>query len=170
MKQPLDSSKAQWNKSGAKQLIWDYTGSETGSIRTNSWSTGDQEKIMLETMSLNTIPLIIIKQCAQLFLWTSFANILLVLTHKIAYRDYLYVCSGDVIIPLWIHPLTVFKWLVRYDSYCSHKTYGTSEPPFPSTKGYMPSITSIIKLQSIKQINNSLLINLLTMILPMETP
>ena len=108
--------------------------------RTTLWSTGDQVQIMLETMYLNTIPLLIINQCAQLFLWTSFAKILLVLTQKIAYRDYLYVCIGSVKIPLWIPPLTIFQWLVRYDSYWSHKPYGTSEPPFSSTKGYLTSI------------------------------
>ena len=76
---------------------------------------------------------------------------------------------GWLIIPLWIPPLTGFQSLVRYDSYCSHKPYGTSETPFSSTKGYLPSITSISKLQYIQQINNSLLIILLTTILPMET-
>ena len=73
-------------------------------------------------------------------------------------------------IPLWIPPLTGFQWLVRYDLYCSHKPYGTSKPPFPSTKGCLPWITSIRKLLSIQQFDNSLLINLLTTILPMETP
>ena len=52
-------------KIAARPLIWDFTGSETGSTRTNSWSTGDQVQIMLETVSLNTIPLLIINQCAQ---------------------------------------------------------------------------------------------------------
>ena len=75
-----------------------------------------------------------------------------------------------LIIPPWIPPLTGFQWLVRYDLYFSHKPYGTYEPPFSSTKGYLPSITSISKLISIQQFNNSLLINLLTTILPMETP
>ena len=46
---------------------------------------------------------------------------------------------------------TMNSSLVRYDYYCSHKPYGTSEPPFPSTKGYLPSITSISKIQSIQQ-------------------
>ena len=41
---------------------------------------------------------------------------------------------------------------------------------FSSTKCYLPSITSISKLQYIQQINKTLLIILLTMILPMETP
>ena len=59
---------------------------------------------------------------------------------------------------------------MRYDHYCSQKTYGTSEPTFSSTKGYLPSITLISKLLSIQQFDNSLLINLLTTILPMETP
>ena len=113
-------------------------------------------------MSLNTIPLHIIEQCAQKHLWTSFAKILLVLTQKNVYRDYLHVCSGSMIIPLRIPPLTVIQWLVRYELYC----YGTSEPPFYSTKGYPPSILSVSKLLSIQQFNNSLLINLLTTILP----
>ena len=56
---------------------------------------------------------------------------------------------------------------MRYDSYCSHKPYSTSEPPFSSTKGYLTSIMSISKLQYIQQINNSLLIILLTTILPL---
>ena len=46
---------------------------------------------------------------------------------------------------------TVNSSLVRYDSYCSHKPHGTSKPPFSSTKGYLPSITSISKIQSILQ-------------------
>ena len=44
-----------------------------------------------------------------------------------------------MIIPLWVTPLTGFQWLVRYDLYW--EPYGTSEPPFSSTKGYLPSIT-----------------------------
>ena len=116
-------------------MIWDVTGSETGSMRTNLGSTGDQVQIMLETMSLNTIYLLIINQCAQNILWTSCAKISLLLTQKISYRDYLNVCSGGVIIPLWIPPLTGFQWLVRYDLYCSHKPYGPSEPPFSLYKG-----------------------------------
>ena len=54
------------------------------------------------------------------FLWNSFAKIILVLTQKIAYRDYIHVWSGGVIIPLWIPPLIGFQWIVRYDLYCSH--------------------------------------------------
>ena len=46
---------------------------------------------------------------------------------------------------------TINYSLVRYDSYCSHKPHGTSKPPFSSTKGYLPSITSISKIQSIQQ-------------------
>ena len=46
---------------------------------------------------------------------------------------------------------TMNSSLVRYDSYCSHTPYGTSEPPFSSTKGYLPSIMSISKIQSILQ-------------------
>ena len=73
-------------------------------------------------------------------------------------------------IPLWIPPLTGLKWLVRYDLYCSHKSYYTSEPPFSSTKGYLSSITSVRKLLSIRQFDNSLLINLLMTILPSGNP
>ena len=57
-------------------------------------------------MSLNTIPLLIINQFAQLFLCASFGKILLVLIQKNVYRDYLHVYSGGVIIPLGIPPLT----------------------------------------------------------------
>ena len=46
---------------------------------------------------------------------------------------------------------TMNSSLVRYDSYYSHKPYGTSEPPFSSTKGYLPSIMSISKIQYIQQ-------------------
>ena len=70
-----------------------------------------------------------------------------------------------LIIPLWITPLTGIQLLVIYDLYCSHKHYGTSEPTFPSTKGYPPSISSVRKLLSIQQFDNSFLINLLTTIL-----
>ena len=52
--------KSTMKKNTAKPLIWDFTGSETGSTRINSWSTGDQVQIMLGTLSLNTIPLLII--------------------------------------------------------------------------------------------------------------
>ena len=71
-----------------------------------------------------------------------------------------------LIIPLGIPPLTWIQWLARYDLYCSHKPYGTSEPPFSFTKGYLPSISSVSKLFSIQQFDNSHLINLLTTILP----
>ena len=57
-------------------------------------------------MSLNTIPLIIINQCAQTFLCASFGKILLLLIQKNVYRNYLHVYSVDVIIPLGIPPLT----------------------------------------------------------------
>ena len=77
--------------------------------------------------------------------------------------------SFMLIIPLGIPPLTGIQWLVIYDLYCSHKPYGTSEPPFSSTKGYLPSIFSVRKLLSIQQFNNSHLINLLTTILPNVT-
>ena len=51
---------------------------------------------------------------------------------------------------------TINSSLVRYDSYCSHKPHGTSEPPFFSKKGYLPSITSISKIQSIQpQLNHN---------------
>ena len=50
--------------------------------------------------------------------------------------------------------------------YCSPKPYGTSVSPFSSTKGYLPSNSSVRKLLSIQQFDNSPLINLLTMILP----
>ena len=46
---------------------------------------------------------------------------------------------------------TINTSLVRYDSYCSHKPHGTSKPRFPSRKGYLPSVTSISKIQSILQ-------------------
>ena len=46
---------------------------------------------------------------------------------------------------------TINSSLVRYDSYCRHKPHGTSKPPFSSPKGYLPSITSIRKIQSILQ-------------------
>ena len=55
---------------------------------------------------------------------------------------------------------------MRYDLYCSHKPYGTSEPTFPPRKNYLPSITSVSKLLYIQQSDNSLLINLLTTISP----
>ena len=46
---------------------------------------------------------------------------------------------------------TINSSIVRYDSNCSHKPHGTSKPTFSSTKGYLTSITSIIKIQSIIQ-------------------
>ena len=46
---------------------------------------------------------------------------------------------------------TINSSLVRYESYCRHKPHGISKPPFPSTKGYLPSITSISKIQYILQ-------------------
>ena len=46
---------------------------------------------------------------------------------------------------------TINSSIVRFDSYCSHKPHGTSKPHFPSTKGYLPSITSISKIQYILQ-------------------
>ena len=46
---------------------------------------------------------------------------------------------------------TINSSLVRYDSYCSHKPHGTSKPRVSSTKGYLPSITSISIIQSIQQ-------------------
>ena len=33
---------------------------------------------------------------------------------------------------------TISSSLVGYDSYCNHKTHGTSKPDFSSTKGYLP--------------------------------
>ena len=62
---------------------------------------------------------------------------------------------------------TINSSLVRYNYYCNHKPYGTSKPTFSSPKGYLPSITSISKIQSILQ---QLLIILLTTTLPMEKP
>ena len=56
-------------------------------------------------MSLNTTPLLIINQCAQIVLCDSFGKILLVLLQKNVYRDYLHVYSGGVIIPLEIYSL-----------------------------------------------------------------
>ena len=41
---------------------------------------------------------------------------------------------------------TINSSIVRYDSNCSHKPRGTSKPTFSSPKGYLPSITSIIKI------------------------
>ena len=106
MKLPSDFQRLQWNKNAARPLIWDFTGSETGSTITNSWSTVDQVQIMLGTMSLNTTRLLIINQCAQ-FVWcASFRKLLLVLIQKNVYWDYLNVYSGVVIIPLRIPPLT----------------------------------------------------------------
>ena len=55
---------------------------------------------------------------------------------------------------------------MRYDLYGSHKPYGTYEPPFSSTKGYLPSISSVSRLLSIQQYDNSHLITLLMTILP----
>ena len=41
---------------------------------------------------------------------------------------------------------TINSSIVRYDSNCSHKPRGTSNPTFSSPKGYLPSITSISKI------------------------
>ena len=49
---------------------------------------------MMGAMSLNTIPLLIINQCAQNILCASFGKIILVLIQKNVYRDYLHVYSG----------------------------------------------------------------------------
>ena len=57
-------------------------------------------------MSPNTIPMLIINQCAQNCLCASFGKILPVLIHKHLYRDYLHVYSRDVILPLVIPPLS----------------------------------------------------------------
>ena len=57
---------------------------------------------------------------------------------------------------------------MRYNLYCSPKPYGTSVPPFSSTKGCLPSNSSVIKLLYIQQFDNSPLGNLLTTILPNE--
>ena len=57
-------------------------------------------------MSLNTITLLIINQCDQIFVCASFGQILLLLIQKNVYSDYLHVYSGGVIIQLGIPPLT----------------------------------------------------------------
>ena len=46
---------------------------------------------------------------------------------------------------------TINSSLVRYDSYCSHKPHGNSQPPLSSPKGYLPSIVLMCKIQSILQ-------------------
>ena len=59
---------------------------------------------------------------------------------------------------------------MRYNLYCTHKPYVTSVPHFSSTKGSLPSNSSVRKLLSIQQFENSPLINLLTRILPNGKP
>ena len=59
---------------------------------------------------------------------------------------------------------------MRYNLYCGPKPYGTSVPPFSSTKVYLPSNLSVSKLLSIQQFDNFPLINLLTTILPNGKP
>ena len=77
----------------------------------------------------------------MLLLWDSMNNFWVLLG-----MNRLASTSIQLIIPLWINPLTGFQWLVIYDFYCSHKSYGTFEPLFSSAKGYLPSITSVSKL------------------------
>ena len=100
--------------------------------------------------------------------WSAFSGIPMSAYYSFYFHAWVNGSSFRVllIIPLWIPPLTGFQWIVRYELYCSHKPYGTSEPPFSSTKGYLPSILSVRKLLYIQQFYNSLLINLLTTILP----
>ena len=59
---------------------------------------------------------------------------------------------------------------MRYNLYCSPKPYGTSVPPFSSTKCYLPSNSSVSKLLSIQHFDNIPLVNLLTTILPNGKP
>ena len=46
----------------------------------------------------------------------------------------------------WCDNPTINSSIVRYDSNCSYKPRGTSKPTFSSPKGYLPLITSIIKI------------------------
>ena len=57
-----------------------------------------------------------------------------------------------------------------YNLYCSPKPYGTSVPPFYSTRGYLPSNSLFRKLLYIQQFDNISIINLLTTILPDGKP
>ena len=43
---------------------------------------------------------------------------------------------------------TINSSIVRYDTNCNHKPRGTSQPTFSSSKGNLPSITSIGKIKN----------------------